>query len=513
MAEALIANYAAWDEMKKTADALAAVSNNNATANAELKGVITTQFNNLANAPVDTKEQVVVLINVTIPTATATLKAAMEQYVRTAEPVNDECFDLTFMIVNPHFTEGEGVTAIPTGWTLESGTITEHRLATHNFEAYHMPFNLSQTIPNLPKGTYKVTLQGFVRHDGDDKDKTNLYCGIVNQQFKDIKDEYSTTPIFYEPMEGTWCPLWNSVEINYDQSYELGDETVYEPFGMTGSYYWFQETNPMTGQPFYTNEVQTLVPTDGDLKIGFKCETNTDWVIWDNFHLYYYGSAIAVAISEDQPISFSEDVENANITLKRTFTAGKWNTIALPFDLSDAEVKAAFGDDAQVATVEEETDGTTDSTINFNTATDAAITANVPVLLKTSIATFEDVFYSKAIKAGEAIEVGTNFDFVGTYAATTTIAEGDYFIANNQLWKSAGNTTIKGTRAYLKSKSGGEIKGFNIFDENGEATAIDAADIEGLNIVSGKVYDLSGRAVKNPARGIYIMNGKKVIVK
>ena len=66
------------------------------------------------------------------------------------------------MIVNPHFTEGEGGNKAVTGWTLESGAITEHRLLTYNFEAYHTPFNLSQTIPRSAEGyTYKVTLQGF----------------------------------------------------------------------------------------------------------------------------------------------------------------------------------------------------------------------------------------------------------------------------------------------------------------------------------------------------------------
>jgi hypothetical protein len=267
----------------------------------------------------------------------------------------------------------------------------------------------------------------------------------------------------------------------------------------------------MTNQPFYTTEVQTIIPTAGDLKIGFKCETNTDWVIWDNFHLYYYGSAIAVTIDEDQPISFSEEVENANITLKRTFNAGKWNTIALPFDLSDAETKAAFGSDAKVATFSEtpNVEGYNDSEISFEIAPDAAITANEPVLLKTSTEETTFTFKGKTIEAGEAKIEGVNFDFVGTYAASTTIAEKDYFISNDKLWRSTGNTTIKGTRAYLKGKTAdARIAEFSIGE--GETTGISTIATQKAD---NAAYDMQGRRVETLKKGIYVVNGKKVVVK
>lgn len=42
-------------------------------------------------------------------------------------------------------------------------------------------------------------------------------------------------------------------------------------------------------------------------------------------------------------------------------------------------------------------------------------------------------------------------------------------------------------------------------------TAIEGVDTE--NNVTSKVFDLQGREIKNPAKGIYIINGKKVVVK
>ena len=48
-----------------------------------------------------------------------------------------------------------------------------------------------------------------------------------------------------------------------------------------------------------------------------------------------------------------------------------------------------------------------------------------------------------------------------------------------------------------------------VFDEvKGEPT-VDASQIGKVKTV----YDLNGRAVENPAKGIYIINGKKVVIK
>jgi hypothetical protein len=395
---------------------------------------------------------------------------------------------------------------VAAGWTLESGTVTEFRPATHNFEAYHMTFNLSQTIPNLSKGTYKVTLQGFARHDGTDKDKTNLYCGIVNQPIKDIKAEYSTTSIFHSPMEGTYCPGWNSVEANYDTAYELGEQTVYQPNGMTGSYYFFQETNPATNLPFYTNEVQTLIATDGDLKIGFKCETTTDWVIWDNFHLYYYGSAIDVNLDEATGTSYTEDIENANVTLKKTIYEG-WNTITIPFEAN----ASVFGAEKLYKFT-----GDDETSLNFEEA--SSIEPNVPYLLKapaaaatTGAGTFTINGVTVKAADGQTAE-GTNYNFLGTYQEAT-VADGDFILGEDAFYRSKGGNKVKAYRAYIQkaTEQGGSESARLAIVIDGEATSIDT--IDGVAINNATIYNLSGQRVEKAQKGIYIQNGKKVVIK
>jgi len=487
-ASALAGVYAEYLDTKDAVNTMKdADTYTGADAKTTLEGVISTTTSNVEAATGASA----------IESEIAALVDAAKTFVNNVKVNADACIDITCLIKNQHFTKGKGGTNIPDGWTLESGEITEHRLLTHNFETYHKQFNLSQTITNLPKGTYKVTLQGFARHDGSETDKTNLYCGIVNQSIKAITDEYSTESLISgKPNMG-------------DGNGESNTDGKYRPNGMSASYYFFQEVNPATSQPFYTNEVQTLITDDGDLKIGFKCETNTDWVIWDNFHLYYYGSAIAVTIDENLPISFSEDVEDANITLNRTFKKSKWNTIALPFALTDSEAKTAFGDDVKVATFSESAVGDK-STVNFNIAGDASIAANTPVLLNTTTDATTFNFDGKTIKAGVAkVEGEGNFDFVGTYTSTKIDAD-DWFISDDKVWKSDGNTNIKGTRAYIKAKTAGaRIVSFSI--DGVETTAIEGLEVAGKN--NGKLYNLAGQEVKNAQKGLYIQNGKKVIVK
>ncbi len=110
-----------------------------------------------------------------------------------------------------------------------------------------------------------------------------------------------------------------------------------------------------------------------------------------------------------------------------------------------------------------------------------------------------------------------NNGLIGTFSAITA-PQGDnfYVLSGNKLYYTTDATVNVGAnKAYIdKTKivnKGGEAKAFIDFDEP-EATGIDAvATAETLK--GGKFYDLSGREVANPTRGLYIVNGKKVLIK
>ena len=73
-----------------------------------------------------------------------------------------------------------------------------------------------------------------------------------------------------------------------------------------------------------------------------------------------------------------------------------------------------------------------------------------------------------------------------------------------------GNTYAAG-KAYLEVPSASLVRSYSIFNDFNGTTSIDAVDAE--ESLEPVVYDLCGRRVKTMHRGIYIVNGKKVIIK
>lgn len=216
-----------------------------------------------------------------------------------------------------------------------------------------------------------------------------------------------------------------------------------------------------------------------------------------------------ITINESAAFNFTCPETYADVTLNRTIKADTWNTFCVPFDITNEELVDKFGAEVAVAEFSDEGESEDEVTVNFNTMATPAITANKPVLLKGNEGTSFN-FSGKLIKDGEAKVAGTYFDFVGNYEIEKTIAEGDYFIASNKLYKSAGATTIDGTRAYIKAKvAGARIANFAI--EGAETTGISV--VEAGQNAQNSVFDLQGRRVAQPAKGLYIKNGKKVVIK
>ena len=219
--------------------------------------------------------------------------------------------NLTFLLENPHFTRGGGGdltgNAIP-GWTVNSGRITDLRAAAHNIESWHASFDISQTLPDMPAGVYDITVQGFVSHDDGVTDLTWLYGGISTAYLIDqlADDSQKSLVPFYDSSK----PSLGDDHYDFQSGEDEEGNPLYVCGGMTSAYYWFQETNPNTGEPYYTNHVKLLHEKQGDFTIGIHCESNNDWVIWDNFNITYIGQDNSV-IAEQLQKSLEELAEVA----------------------------------------------------------------------------------------------------------------------------------------------------------------------------------------------------------
>lgn len=206
------------------------------------------------------------------------------------------------------------------------------------------------------------------------------------------------------------------------------------------------------------------------------------------------------------------DGELATVTLNRAIKAS-YNTVCLPFDLTAVQVQALFGAESVVYEYSESSSDPDDVTIQFNSLGAGTITANVPVLVKATAASTENVIAGVTIAApvAEAKVEGSNFDFVGTYVPMT-VAANDYFVGNGAIYKSAGSTNINAFRAYLKVKGGSEVKSVRMFID-GIATAISEINADAAAEEQGAIFNLAGQRVNKAQKGIYVINGKKVLVK
>ena len=222
--------------------------------------------------------------------------------------------------------------------------------------------------------------------------------------------------------------------------------------------------------------------------------------------------ATAVAYNETA-INTIEDVDVANVTMSRVIKEG-FNTVVLPFDLTASQVQAAFGTGTEVyAFSENGEENANNITINFEKVVAGTISANVPVLVKATEASNEQVFNGVQVVAPTegAIVMGTNVNFVGVWGPTT-VGEGHFFVGNGAIYKSAGTTNIKAFRAYFLLDNPNTTAPVKMYI-GGIETAISEINADAAAEEQGAIFNLAGQRVNKAQKGIYVINGKKVLVK
>lgn len=231
-----------------------------------------------------------------------------------------------------------------------------------------------------------------------------------------------------------------------------------------------------------------------------------------------------VLVLDEESTEAPEAVENIKVQVKRTILPNQWSTICLPFAMTEAQVKEAFGNDVKLGDFngyDVEDDGNT-IRVKFNTAT--AIEANHPYIIKVSAAVSEFTVDGVDIDPQEAeINKGTSRKpkaFIGNYVAKTNVPNGCLVLSGNNFWYSVGTTKIKAYRAYFDffdllpdfEDNYAEAPMYISLDSN--TTGIDAM-LGNSETVNGeeRYYNLNGQRVEKPKKGMYIINNKKVVVK
>ena len=218
-------------------------------------------------------------------------------------------------------------------------------------------------------------------------------------------------------------------------------------------------------------------------------------------------------IQEDKKNTFSAQNE-VNVSLARTLSHDYWNTFCVPFAVSSDKVNEVFGANCEIREYNS-MDGTT---MNFKSA--SSIEAGKPYLIKPAADVTNPTFKGVSIVAGDPVTVPADgtYQMKGTYGLTDLATDGTNLFLGDQdkfYVPSASGKTMKGMRAYFIVPSGTNAKAMRA-NIDGNVTAI--SNINGAEVVSvAPVYNLQGQYVGTSLnglqRGIYVQNGKKIIVR
>lgn len=227
-------------------------------------------------------------------------------------------------------------------------------------------------------------------------------------------------------------------------------------------------------------------------------------------------------LDETKTDNVIETYENANVTLQRTLEASHWNSFCVPFALDRDQVTQYFGEGTQLRTYE----GRCENNIVYFATVDN-IEAGKPYIMKPGNAvvknpTFEGVSMvaTGLDKNGNPQAVGdaSTVQMKGIYNHVTLVQDKTniYIGAGNKFYYPADAEAcqMNGLRAYFIVPEGTDIKKLHANLDGATTSLGEIFDTEESNT---PVYNLQGQCVGNSLStlksGIYVQNGKKVVVK
>lgn len=270
------------------------------------------------------------------------------------------------------------------------------------------------------------------------------------------------------------------------------------------------------GEGEYNITNNNIVWTGSAKSVSFKNNKDlANYAAVTNIRVYVEYPNVKTFEYNENEANNIEAWEISDITLNRTLVANKWNTLCVPFAISEEEIKANFGK----GTLVEKFEAVNGNTVNFANAT--SIEAGVPYLIKPTVAGTTYTFNGKEVSADTPkVEGNADVTFKGIYSPTD--------ITNNGTVKAAGVT--EGGKV-LFVNAGSQTKAFRCFftiSDNasitpamlkisikGVETAINSIVMDNSNATDNAVYNLQGQRVNGNSltKGIYIKNGKKFAVK
>ena len=425
----------------------------------------------------------------------------------------------------------------------------------------------AETVNGLRPGLYKLSVNAFQRatlfndvmNAGGARGKVYVYANDAKTQLKSIAEEYSD-----EAYTEGLNPNSQSEGKNYPNSKEAANQAFAKNMYVNDVYVYVNaDEGSNTGTLKFGIKNPTRLGND-DSRGAWTCYNNftltyyaqvTNEIV-DGVH-YYYGTheAPEFEVTNDVPVVDATNATVNNATIKRTnpngivylaegstadngsnivvgqtcdnlvltdgypFTAtknfeatkaaytmtsiadGKFGTLVLPFAAQLPADGKAYALDGELNVIDGELVGSAVT----------SLAANKPVLV-----TKAGEYTASAVSVAEtsASQINTNGNLTGVYQ-NTEAPVGSYVLQNHPATQGVAfylvgevKPTVKPFRAFIPTQDA-KVKAIKVvFD--GEATGIKEITSENTK---AEIFDLSGRRVAKAQKGVYIINGKKVIKK
>ncbi len=422
---------------------------------------------------------------------------------------------------------------------------------------------VTQTLESanmVRKGYYRVSCKGFTTATSG---KVRLWAasgdngnGSADEQDTNEKYAYKAIPTIAEA-PATYVAASQTLE-NGGQTYDASVKVYVEDISDLLKFGIYVDGAESTAWTCFDDFAIEYLGNPSRVLVLDEDQTNGDYI-------------------KNQATANNEDLTTVKLYLHRSLNADKWNSLVLPVSLTVGQVKSAFGDQVHISEFQGAIDANHTERIIFKAISasrdnnnDTAIVAGKLYLVKptkamptgltsitvpetetvlTSYYTIVGVTYAKASDVSgidynakvqgntgdETYGSDTKVKFVGTYVKlgnNNKIPANSYVLNGNNEGGTAGlwyyrtaTTASKGFRGWLQTVEGQastqleyEVNGV-VEKVSGSTNGIGTIDAE-TKTVTGNVYNLNGQLVRRNAasldglaHGVYVVNGKKVVVK
>ena len=200
-------------------------------------------------------------------------------------------------------------------------------------------------------GTYVVECKGF-----STTDKAALVAGVLNPNYGTNGDPMMLGGV----LNRTTLSQTSNMTADEQTRLHIGEKNM----DYAGKEFYEHSK--------YTNSVIVVVPQSAikngsatirlGVMVGSQTETVAqagEWTVFDDFRLLYASKTINADLILDQDradlqylLNVDDPLQNKTLRLNKTFTAGKWNTLVLPVNLTLKQLRDAFGPSTRLAELE-----------------------------------------------------------------------------------------------------------------------------------------------------------------